>query len=472
MSIPPALLSQISSEEGGRVVLVIGAGCSFEEPTGLPLAGACSEEAHRRLVADNIIVDGECSEPWDLSALTDLVKNKCGGLQAELVRRLPITRFKTAKPNDGHKIAIALMVEGAITNVVTLNFDLAFNHAIAELGIGGGISIISGPDQHHQLSRSNVVYLHRSAEADPEQWVLTTEALETAWTDAWEELIARWALAAPVTVFAGLGSSCGVLRHTATKICSALSGNSEMFLANPGDYGGSTFATEMSVGEDRYVPLGWIDFMRDLGDRFHQENVAKIQREANELSRREGWLDANTNQPIDDLQALLPAISAVDLLAFGKMRSAWLLDSSDYPKIETSHINSIADLFLAVAMTSRKSGSKVEFSLHGHVILESNGQPPSKVRLIDGSSKGYRWSSLESRLRQQESFRRFGETPPKRILACGVMGRKPENTSPPISIVNGSSLPGSIVGSGEDYSFFDVDEIREDGSLLKNMLTG
>ena len=38
MSLPPDLLNAISKSEGGQVVLIVGAGCSKELPTNLPLS--------------------------------------------------------------------------------------------------------------------------------------------------------------------------------------------------------------------------------------------------------------------------------------------------------------------------------------------------------------------------------------------------------------------------------------------------
>ena len=71
MPLPSDLLEAISSTGGGRVALVIGAGCSLEEPTGLPLSREVSREIHRMLVADGILDHGECADPDDLSAVTD-----------------------------------------------------------------------------------------------------------------------------------------------------------------------------------------------------------------------------------------------------------------------------------------------------------------------------------------------------------------------------------------------------------------
>lgn len=78
MPLPPALLAAVAAEGGGRIVLVVGAGCSFEDPTGLPLARQCAEEAHRRLTEDGIIPPGSCPDDSDLSAVADTVRAQTG----------------------------------------------------------------------------------------------------------------------------------------------------------------------------------------------------------------------------------------------------------------------------------------------------------------------------------------------------------------------------------------------------------
>ncbi|HSL69598.1 MAG TPA: hypothetical protein VK864_05110, partial [Longimicrobiales bacterium] len=47
--------------------------------------------------------------------------------------------------------------------------------------------------------------------ADPELWVLRTATLATEWQGRWEPIIANRVLAAPVVVFAGLGTPVAVL---------------------------------------------------------------------------------------------------------------------------------------------------------------------------------------------------------------------------------------------------------------------
>ena len=72
MPLPPDILHAVSNPHGGRLVLVIGAGTSVEPPTRLKLATEYAQEAHRRLLADNILEE-PCDDPNDLSLVADYV---------------------------------------------------------------------------------------------------------------------------------------------------------------------------------------------------------------------------------------------------------------------------------------------------------------------------------------------------------------------------------------------------------------
>jgi len=71
--LPPELLNAVASGSSGSLVLVIGAGCSVECPTQLPLSRKWSEETHRRLLADGVLSEGDCESPHDLSCLAESV---------------------------------------------------------------------------------------------------------------------------------------------------------------------------------------------------------------------------------------------------------------------------------------------------------------------------------------------------------------------------------------------------------------
>lgn len=201
MNLPAPILQAVSALGGGKITLVVGAGCSFEAPTSIPLAGTCSQQCHDRLVADGVLTPGDCPTPADLSALADAVVAKTG-YQRLLVEQL--TQYyplQAAAPNEGHLITAALLREGAIVSVLTLNFDLALSAAISWLGVGDTVGIINGPSDLPNQKAINLYYLHCNVTAhDPEAWILRTAALATEWKGQWEAVVAAKVLAAPLAV--------------------------------------------------------------------------------------------------------------------------------------------------------------------------------------------------------------------------------------------------------------------------------
>src|SRR4051812_562874 len=125
MTLPPELLAAASAPGGGKITLVVGAGCSLEAPTSIPVSRTCSLECNGRLISDGVLVLGECPEPENLSSLADTVYDKTGAQTLLVKQLLDHYELKTATPNDGHLLAAALLAEGVVLTVVTLNFDLA-----------------------------------------------------------------------------------------------------------------------------------------------------------------------------------------------------------------------------------------------------------------------------------------------------------------------------------------------------------
>jgi len=87
--------------------------------------------------------------------------------------------------------------ERAVGAVMTLNFDLAMSHALAQLGAGDDVGTVRGPADLAGQRLVNLVYLHRNVDADPEQWVLRSAVLAGDWKGQWEELITTTVLASP-----------------------------------------------------------------------------------------------------------------------------------------------------------------------------------------------------------------------------------------------------------------------------------
>ena len=207
MPLPQQLLQAVASPGGGRIALVLGAGCSMEPPTGLPSGSASAQELHRILVAVGVLIEGDCPDPSDLSQLADAVFAKTNS-QRDLVERfLDRYNLKLAKANDGYLIAAAMLSERVISSIVTLNFDLALTDGLVTLEVGQDVAVIERPADLPRQGVVNVYYLHRNANAEnPEDWVLRTSALQVEWANTWQPIVATRVLAAPVVIFAGLVS--------------------------------------------------------------------------------------------------------------------------------------------------------------------------------------------------------------------------------------------------------------------------
>jgi|SRR5579864_4652488 len=350
MKLPKALLEAISAPTGGKVVLILGAGCSVDPPTSLPLSKACSLEAHRRLINDNVLQEGECQNPSDLSVLADVVFKKTGS-QEDLVKRLPKQQFKLAQPNEGYKQAAALLREQALLAVLTLNFDLAASHALIAIG-GQEVEIIEGPDDMAGLS--NLIYLHRNANSAPDDWVLRTEALEERWRGKWEELITQRVMAASVSVFVGLGSPAGVLTASLQKIRKS-NAKSCAYVIGRGTAAQSPFLALLGLNAESYIQSTWADFMQELSARVMEEHRAKLESACTQL--------ANTNEwTAEDVVDICKRIAGLGILEAGFLRATWFLEKESYLPFKGVDVQQWADLVLALALIERITGLRGTFS--------------------------------------------------------------------------------------------------------------
>jgi len=454
----PSDLLQAAAERGGRIALVIGAGCSLEAPTSLSLASAYSLEAHRKLVADGILDSADCATPGDLSALASCVHAKTGG-QTALVTRLPLAAFRHALPNSGYLTAVALLREGAIDSVLTLNFDLALSKGVADLS-GHEISTITGPGVTGQVSAGSVIYLHRSVEEnDFEQWILTSEALNAGWQDSWQEVVAARSLSCPVVVFAGLGSKAAVLTATVSKIKASLSnGQHHEFVVDPGQ--DSEFKAELALPPSAHIQLGWGEFMNQLGDRVVEELVHLLDGAARAVCDANQWDD-----PGESLEVVLAAIGNFDVVRFGRNRARWLLADEMYSPDDHYRRAHVADLLLGLSEILRDANNSLSFDRDGLAVIDANdGGSQIRVKLASGNGV-LRWSALEAKLIATSSA---DEAAPDVVLVAGVEGTRPAN-GPPLDLIGGLE-EGDLVAGPIRAHFVHVDEVRADPSIIRELV--
>ena len=457
--LPPRLLEAISSPGGGRVVLVLGAGCSKENPTGLPLAGELSQELHRKLVLDGILSEGDVEDQRNLSAVADAVFEKTGG-QRDLIDRFPPDQFMNAKPNEGYLILAALLLEGALTDTLTLNFDLAARTALAQLGAGSAVSTVRGPEEHARIGARNLVYLHRDIDAPPDKIILRTAALEEAWREQWGEVVARRVLAAPITVFVGLGSPASVLVETTTRIADTVDpSQATVYVVDPGAHKDSRFAEALEVCPDRYLRMGWGDFMRALAQRVLEEHRAAVERNCHILAEE---LDLET----EDVADLCERWAELGLPGLGQLRARWILDRRAYvPHEQGLTLNVVSELILAVRMVERGADRTAQFDEDG-VVEFSRGTQATRVIVCSGCGQ-MSPAQIAAKLSSRDGARRSRGRAPLVALVAGVVDSGPIAT--PRNIVSDTD-PTDLIPEPGQLRIINVANLRADPGLIAEVI--
>ncbi len=388
---------------------MLGAGCSFEPPTGLPLSRQCSRSAHQRLLADNVLAPGECADPDDLSSVADAVFAKTKSQNDLVSRILADHSFKSATPNDGYLNAAALLFEGAVRAVVTLNFDLAMTAALSALGVGTAVAVIDGPHELHQQANRNVYYLHRNANAAADEWVLRTSVIKSEWKDRWEQHIAISALTAPVVVFAGLGSPAAVLLESARLIRAATT--NKVIQVDPGDPEKSEFFKALGIGPEAFVKLTWCEFMRLLASRVAEQQLVYLQA-AVATKEQEDAL------PHEDVSQLLREAKSLGLVGIGRFRANVLLTDKPYTPDHEQTRDLVADLFQGIAMLAGRSGERVKLYQDGVIEFTRPGKPSRSFLLVSGRGSRGKVAmevAVKSRLRSLQ-----GHNPLPEALSANV----------------------------------------------------
>lgn len=457
--LPPDLL-QAAADGAGRIALIVGAGCSLEDPTNLKLASAYAAEVHDGLIADNVLTPGECSDPTDLSLLASVVFAKKGKQEA-VVGRLPRGKLRDAQANEGYLLAAALLLEGSVAAVLSLNFDLAMSDALGALSAGDSVSVIAQPEAVGGLGTRVVIYLHRNAnEADAEKWVLRAETISAGWKDGWEQVMAHRVLTSPVVVFAGLGSPAAVLTESLTWIRSSLSDTHSAYLVDPSQ--GTQFKEALQIGDDAHLQMGWCAFMRCLADRLAHEQLRALAAAASALCMANGWSDETAN-----IEELCQAIAGRGLLGLGHQRASWLLHEGKYlPDGELAR-DLIAYLLLGLGLAQRRC--EVSLNVRRDNVVEMRRGSHVVGSCLPVSAGGTKhWAAMEPGIRR--ALGRFSEHElPSAVLLGSLQGVLPDQVTPPSDIAFGEETDDVIAPSREP-AYVVVDSLRADASLADCMV--
>jgi hypothetical protein len=383
------------------------------------------------------------------------------GSQIELVRSLPREHFRLAHPNEGHLLAAILLREGILSSILTLNFDLALNVALTMVGSRGDVTTISGPEEHANLTATNVIYLHRNAHSPPERWILRTAAIDQEWRDGWEQVIAQRILATPFVVFAGLGTPAAVLIQTAITIRRAIPAGMTIYQVDQGDRASSRFFAELGLTDEAYLQMEWGPFMRQLSARILEEQRAQLERACRELITANGW-------GVEDVETLCARLSEHGLIAVGRMRASWLL--SDSPYLPTKELNWpwLADLLVAVALVARMTGSQPTFGDDGLLELRRDGQIFGLIILAHG--RGFqRWLVVEGQI-QRLRWSATRVPRPRFAIVAGIPDGRPASVAPPGNILY-EETETSIIMAAVSPRMFSVDELRREPALAQRFVS-
>ncbi len=453
MALPPELKQAIAATGGGRVALVIGAGCSLEAPTNVPLARTCSMEMHDELVTDGILNTGECARPDDLAALAEVVFAKTGS-QRDLVSRMRERYGLHARPaNEGYLIAAALLCERAVASIVTLNYDVALTNAISELTCADAVGIVEGPQHLADMKGHNIFYLHRSANApDPETWVLRTQVLRNEWRGKWEQVITNHVLVRPVVIFAGLASSADVILEGTRMLRAAVPGTSRLFQIDPGEHAHSRLAQELGIPEADYARVGWCAFMRELSERLMHAHAGLVTAAATRKATDDGIVVENISEVLGQLRNL-------GIVTAGKLRAIWFYDRKAYLPMESNTPPLMADLLLGIVLVARLSNSTVTIAADGFAEFHRGALVAAVVVIASGVGHK-RLATIEAATNGRKTGWRGRAMQPNAVIVAGVSGVAPSPT-PPADVIRGAAAEGDIISGAGQLRYYHVDELRQ-----------
>jgi hypothetical protein len=462
--LPPELLQAVADRRG-HIAFVVGAGCSLEDPTGLRLASVYSEAAFEQLKRSGVLEDGDC-DPLDLSEVASAVFVKQRS-QALLVKALPREDYQHARPNLGHLLAVALIAEGAIACIATLNFDMSLSNAITKLHVTN-IVTVSAPADLARFGDKAIVYLHRSAyEPDVELWVLRKEVIEDYWREGWEGVVAQRICALPQLVFAGLGSKAAALTESLKHVKERVGDHTRTYLVDPAP--ASAFAGVVTLADPAdHIQLRWGEFMTELAGRLTAELDAELSAACTQVGTTHEWGDGHTT-----VSPVLEALGVLNLVDLGMTRGQWLGTGAggyapddpgnrSYVPDDMTNRDYIADLVLGLGALVASEDCTVEVTEAGTVRLEAPSNPDGPLAIHPVAGRGLEpWGVLD---RVEKVCSAAGPRSADVILYSGLRTKRPDAPAAPGDIV-GDVPTDDITYAVTSLKLVDVDDLRIDPAL-------
>jgi hypothetical protein len=362
---------------------------------------------------DGILAENECLDPSNLSALTSLVFAKTNS-QQPVVSRFPIRKMRLATPNTGYKLLAALMAERAVSYVLSLNFDLAIQHAASALGIDIEVVDVVGK---HIPATPTLIHLHGCINSNPETLILRQEVIDANWRGKWEQVVANQILAAPNVLCAGLGSAAPVLTETVAMIADAVGGHRTFFQADVVPHGDSAFAAALSVAAEHYVQGGWSDVLISLSKRLVADQLHALEVKGRALLTENGYAQAD----VDQFGQLTAKLVDLNLLSLGRMRAFARVDvNTSYIPHSAGDDERIAEPIAKLAAICSQKGLSARPTAGAVWEMGQGDQSVGTVMLASGGGVR-RLAALETNIRQLCTT--IGETalPPDLVIVAGTV---------------------------------------------------
>jgi hypothetical protein len=352
--------------------------------------------------------------------------------------------MRLARANLGYKLLVALMAEGAVSHVLSLNFDLAIQNAAAELGIE--IETIAAVNEPVPI-RAALVQLHGNANSEPDQLVLRMEAMNGDWVGQWHQVVAQQVLAAPTVLFAGLGSPAPVLTSTMAMIQGALGGNKALYQADIVPFAQSGFAAQLEIPEQRYIQGSWDAVLTRLADRIAAQQVDSLSRNGRALLVENNYGEAD----LERFTHIASKLAGHSLLTLGKMRAFADLDRDKLYRPHTVRDDELmSEPMLRLVQIAERFGLDTAPTAAGTWTLQRNGQPVAQIVLATGGG-----------------VRRMAAVETRASTICGTIA---DNSQMPVDIV----LIGGLIDAAPAFDHVDLiaDEDADDiiGGLVAPLL--
>jgi hypothetical protein len=367
--------------------------------------------------------------------------------------------LSNATPNDGHKIAAALLAEQIVGLILTLNFDRAVDAAIATIAHGETIAIVHSIEDLSVRTRFAVVYLHGNVEAPPGKWILRQAQIDASWEDTWQKYVVEDLAMTPSVVFAGLGSPTPVISDTVLRVSEALPAGKKIYQVDAVDSARNELAQALQVAAANYVVASWTGFMRKIGETVAREFLHRI-------SERSPGFCAKNRHPAEDITSALSALPH-DMLALGRLRASWFFDKSEYKPFRTANLDHLVDIVRTVSIALRIVEADACVPVEDGMEFRRDGKMLLRVFSCSGAGSVY-WAKVEAEMQSRlERFRRHDKSTPVAYLVTGV--DMSQATSVPENIVP-KPTGDELTASPPDFAYFTPLMLQSDPNSLLDMM--